>query len=347
MKRLPAQFLAAALGVFLAAGASSAQTSTDNGKRRLPKLFAEAVASATESTVRVQVANKDVALGTVVSPDGYILTKGSELRGDISCVFRDGSAYDARYLGYHRPSDLALLKVDAEALKPVTFAEPKAGIIGNWVAATGITSEPVAVGVISAAARKLYGEQSFIDNTNKGYLGIILGDIADGDGVLVREVSKDAPASKANMKAKDVILELAGKAVKGRDNMIELMENYRPGDTITVKIRRGDEELELKIKLGSKADLNKDPKNIDRSEIQNAMGGALSGRRTGFPMVIQHDTVLKPTDCGGPLVDLDGKVLGINIARAGRVESWTIPGDVVVPILKDLKAGKYPLGKKD
>jgi len=206
----------------------------------------------------------------------------------------------------------------------------------------------VAVGVISAAARKLYGEQSFIDNTNKGYLGIVPGEIADSEGVIVREVSKDSPASKANMKAKDVILELAGKAVKSRDSMIELMENYRPGDTITVKIRRGDEELELQIKLGSKADLNKaDPKSVDRSDIQNAMGGALSGRRTGFPMVIQHDTVLKPTDCGGPLVDLDGKVLGINIARAGRVESWTIPGDVVLPILKDLKAGKYPLGKKD
>ena len=65
-------------------------------------------------------------------------------------------------------------------------------------------------------------------------------------------------------------------------------------------------------------------------------------RRTGFPAIIQHDMVLKPIDCGGPLVDLDGNVLGINIARAGRVESWALPPDIVKPIIKDMKEGKLP-----
>ena len=36
-----------------------------------------------------------------------------------------------------------------------------------------------------------------------------------------------------------------------------------------------------------------------------------------------------PEDCGGPLVDLEGRVLGINIARAGRVESYALPASVV------------------
>ena len=49
---------------------------------------------------------------------------------------------------------------------------------------------------------------------------------------------------------------------------------------------------------------------------------------------------------GGPLVDLDGRVLGLNIARAGRVETWALPGDVIQPIMADLKAGKYsPINK--
>jgi len=343
-------FLAVTAAFLLpAAGVASAQSATDNGKKKLPKLFAEAVSTATESTVRVQAGTKDVALGTILSADGFILTKGSELRGELSCILRDGSAYDAKYVGYHRLSDLALLKIDADGLKAVKFAEAKAGIIGNWVAATSTTSEPVAVGVISAPARKLYGEQSFIDNTNKGYLGIILADTSDGEGVLVREVSKGTPAAKADIKAKDIIVELAGKSVKGRDSMIEQMEKYRPGDTIDVKIKRGEKEMELKITLGSRADLDKGkpPSELDRSDLQNAMGGPLSGRRTGFPMVIQHDTILKPSECGGPLVDLDGKILGINIARAGRVETWTIPGDIIMPIYKDLKAGKFPLEKSE
>ena len=68
----------------------------------------------------------------------------------------------------------------------------------------------------------------------------------------------------------------------------------------------------------------------------------LSDRRTGFPAVLQHDTVLEPNQCGGPLIDLSGKAIGINIARAGRTESYAIPDDVLRPVIKDLLAGKYP-----
>jgi S1-C subfamily serine protease len=75
--------------------------------------------------------------------------------------------------------------------------------------------------------------------------------------------------------------------------------------------------------------------------IQNAMGGDLSGRRSGFPAVLQTDMVLSPKDCGGPVVDLDGNVLGISIARAGRVETWVLPGENIRPLLADLKAGKF------
>ena len=34
------------------------------------------------------------------------------------------------------------------------------------------------------------------------------------------------------------------------------------------------------------------------------MGVGVSKRSDDFPMVIQHDTVLRPVDCGGPVVDL-------------------------------------------
>lgn len=39
-------------------------------------------------------------------------------------------------------------------------------------------------------------------------------------------------------------------------------------------------------------------------------------------------------------MDLDGKAVGINIARAGRVESYAIPFEEVEKILPDLKSGK-------
>jgi serine protease Do len=320
--------------LFAWAGTASAQSSlSDTGKKKLPKLFAEAVSGAADSTVRVLADDKEAALGTIVSPDGYILTKGSEVRGAVSVMLRDGSAYDAELVGYDRNSDLTLLKIDADNLKPVTFAAAKTAEVGNWVAAVGIGSEPIAVGVVSAGARKLYLEQAFIENGNKGYLGINLGSLDDQEGVLIARVEPGAAAAKAGLKKDDVIFEVAGKPVKNRDGLLELLENYKPNDTVTVKVRRGEEEQSIRVKLGSKAD-------FDRGSFQNAMGGMLSGRRTGFPMVIQHDTVIRPADCGGPLVDLEGRVLGVNIARAGRVETWALPGDVAMKVYKDLRAAK-------
>jgi serine protease Do len=49
---------------------------------------------------------------------------------------------------------------------------------------------------------------------------------------------------------------------------------------------------------------------------------------------------LKPSDCGGPVVDLDGRTIGINIARAGRVESYAIPAAAVRSMIADLESGK-------
>ena len=66
----------------------------------------------------------------------------------------------------------------------------------------------------------------------------------------------------------------------------------------------------------------------------------MSKRRTGFPSVLQHDTALWPSDCGGPVLDVDGHAVGVNIARAGRVESYAIPAAAIKPLLADLKSGK-------
>jgi S1-C subfamily serine protease len=51
--------------------------------------------------------------------------------------------------------------------------------------------------------------------------------------------------------------------------------------------------------------------------------------------------VIAAKNCGGPVVDLDGNVLGISIARAGRVETWVLPSEVIRPLLPDFKAGKF------
>src|SRR5207253_7198799 len=109
---------------------------------------------------------------------------------------------------------------------------------------------------------------------------------------------------------------------------------------ITIKFVRDGKPMEIKVKLGKR------PSGNNRGDFQNSMGSTLSENRIGYPTILQHDTVLKPADCGGPLVDLDGMTVGINIARGGRTESFAIPSEVVQTLLPDLMSGKLmPVSK--
>jgi len=69
-----------------------------------------------------------------------------------------------------------------------------------------------------------------------------------------------------------------------------------------------------------------------------SLTGAVSERSEGFEQAIEHDTVLQPWLCGGPLVNLDGKAIGINIARASRVTTYALPSRLAKRIFDDLKA---------
>src|SRR5204862_3631998 len=122
--------------------------------------------------------------------------------------------------------------------------------------------------------------------------------------------------------------------VHNADEFQAVLSRRKPGDVIELKIVREEKEQELKVTLGQRPG-TKGGKS--RGEVQNSMGSKLSDRRAGFPVILQHDSVVKPNECGGPLVNLDGKVLGINIARAGRTESYAIPSEAVRPLLEKLK----------
>ena len=40
------------------------------------------------------------------------------------------------------------------------------------------------------------------------------------------------------------------------------------------------------------------------------------------------------------ITDLNGRVIGINLSRAGRVETWAIPAEIVHPLIAELKSGR-------
>ena len=142
----------------------------------------------------------------------------------------------------------------------------------------------------------------------------------ENDEPVVVDAIEESAAAEAGVRAADRIVSVEGKKTPTGDELKKVVSSYNPGDTVALIVQRGDETLTIRVTLQGSI-----PGFEGRSEFQNNLGGRLSVRRFGFPIALQHDTVLRPTDCGGPVVDLDGRVVGFNIARAGRTESYAIP----------------------
>ncbi len=95
-----------------------------------------------------------------------------------------------------------------------------------------------------------------------------------------------------------------------------------PGESVQLTINREGETLNLVAKI-------QDFSVMQESENDSKINGPRSVRLSGFDRVLQHDTVLNPDTCGSPLLDSQGRVVGLNIARAGRVVSYALPAAVV------------------
>ena len=332
---IPIALLAASLFLGATPAVYGQRAQRDNGVplKASPQFlaaFREVVAKPARSTVRIRCDDELAAFGAVVGADGWILTKASELKGEIVCELHDGREYPARLVGVSEANDLAMLELDVKGLTPVEWRDSKDASVGSWVAAPGMNRDPVAVGVVSVATRKITGRELARRGGGGGYLGIRV-DATKG-GVKIVEVIHGGAADRAGFEDDDVIVAIGKKTIADPESLFKALEKIKPGEHVTVRVQRGSEEVELKPRLGNRP--------TERGDFQNRLGSKLSDRRTGFPLVLQHDTVLRPVDCGGPLVDLDGKVIGINIARSGRTETLAIPAEAIKPLLDDLKSGK-------
>ncbi|HUF61954.1 MAG TPA: PDZ domain-containing protein, partial [Verrucomicrobiales bacterium] len=288
-----------------------------------------ALREVSESTVSVHRGNPQnpVALGTVVHEDGWILTKASEVEGaqePLRCAFHDGEIFSARVVRTFEEYDLALLRVDRTGLRPVLWYAGPPPRLGSFLAAPGPQGDAVAIGVLSVAARSL--------EKTRGYLGVRMEAI--DEGVRIVNVQTGTPAEQAGIQEGDVVVAVQGEDCRSMMQLAMAVGNRRPGEEVEVKVLREGDERVLRIKLAER------PSELDgpdaRLEMMNRLGGPLSRNREGFRNAIQTDLPLKPEECGGPLVDLQGNVVGINIARAGRIQSYALASTEVAALLNEV-----------
>jgi serine protease Do len=96
----------------------------------------------------------------------------------------------------------------------------------------------------------------------RGWLGVgiqeITSDMAEAmgmkkpGGVLISEVSKDSPASKAGLKSGDVILSVNGKETNSPGELMSTIALLGPDKKVTLRILRGGKEQNIEAKLAER-----------------------------------------------------------------------------------------------
>ena len=281
--------------------------------------FNKVAAASRQSTVRIVDGQQDLAYGVVVKSDGWILTKASQIKPQMTCLLANGRRLDAVTKWVSRDDDLALLKVEAHDLPVVQWSD-KPPQVGQWTITAGISEVPLSMGIVSVPARQI--------PERRGVLGVAVVDTPDGPKVI--EVVAQSGAENAGLKIGDLVMEIQHQRMKTAEDVTRTVRSFRPGELVVVKVTRNGKLEQLSAVLGDRLTTL-----LSRGKIQGTSQDQISRRRTGFPEAIQHDSVLTPEQCGGPLVDLDGRVVGLNIARLDRTASIAIPAERIRELLRE------------
>jgi S1-C subfamily serine protease len=326
------------LGALLLAGRAAAQDdipllrpeerqAVDAQTDEFNQSLAPALTNAARSTVRVWAGKRRLAYGTVVGDGHKVLTKWSEIaraNGSLRVESAAGEVLNAKVSGVYQGDDLAVLETTGTALVPVKWSQERPRL-GAFLAAPQPDGRPAAFGVVSVLERNLR-------QTDRAYLGVGGDRSFDGPGVRIGEIYPQSGAEAAGLKPGDIILKVGERPISGVLELQNSLIGINPGSTIALQVRDGGVEKKIDVLLGNRPNLY-NPLG-GRLRQMERMGGEISRVRDSFPSALQTDMRVRTDQVGGPVVDLQGRVLGITLARADRTRSFIMPAAAVEELLK-------------
>lgn len=290
----------------------------DSQAREIFREWDNVAAPIGQSVVALVTGNSQVALGTVVGK-GKVLTKLSDLRREkrpVMLVDSSGQIYDAKVLFALPEHDLLMMDVPGLPAPPIDMDSYVQAQEGDVIAAVSPTGHVSDFGVVSVAQRSLRAD-------DQPYLGVVSDPRWDGDGVMIGGVEAGSGAHRSGLRAGDVLMKLNGKPVDGMYSIRAAMVGIRPGETVPVEVKRRNQVIEGKLLTGARPKVMKFPQK--RLDMMNSMGNRMSVKRDEFPLVIQSDMTLFPERTGCPVIDVNGKFVGMALSRAGRTETYILP----------------------
>jgi S1-C subfamily serine protease len=192
----------------------------------------------------LRVGDRVIAVGNALAlPGGPTVTEGIVSAVDRTIEEEDGVVLDD------------LIQTDA-AINPGNSGGPLLDAAGNVVGVnTAIASEAQSIGfaIAIAPARGLIDQLIATGTVVRAVLGVQLSDLPPAspltEGAVVVGVQPRSPAEAAGMETHDIIVEIAGRAVKDAQSAKRAIGSHRPGESVPFTVLRGQQRLVLTATL--------------------------------------------------------------------------------------------------
>ena len=297
-------------------------------EREHPGLLAgldRATRRAAASTVRFVSGTTDLALGAIVREDGMAVTKASEIEAadPLMCLIPGRGKVLARILKIDQDNDVALVQLDAHGLRAIEWAS-RQPLPGSFLLTPNERNEVVSLGTYSAVGRSLR-------QGRRAFLGV--GPRTVEVGVQIDVIEPGSAAQRAGLQVGDIITRLADVPMNDVTSLVNTIRQHQPGDAVAIEFLRAGEKQQTRAVLAGQ---HVSGARAARFKMMARLGAIPNRRADGFSFAFQHDSPLLPEQCGGPITDLQGNVVGLNIARNNRAASYAIPSSHVQTIVDEL-----------
>jgi serine protease Do len=310
--------------------------------------------------------------GFIIDAEGFVVTNNHVVAeaSEITVTMTDGRSFEAELIGGDQRTDLALLKVEAEAPLPfVAMGDSDAVRVGDWVMAIGNPfglGGTVTAGIVSARGRDLHrgnsggpafngegqviGVNTAIYSPNGGSVGIGFaipanlasqvvaqlrehGKVDRGRGALVASVQADSPAAAAGLEAGDVVLAWDGQDVDEFKDLSRLVAATEAGKAVDVGLWRKGQEKSVSVVTGSL------PEEAAVAALEDQSHPEADGleRPAGTGLTL---TDLSPEQRERFRLeeDLEGALIVEVDASSGAAEEGLRPGDVILSVAQETVA---------
>ncbi len=278
-----------------------------------------------EQVVQVYVGKHERSLGFVVAP-GLVVTKLSRIdqRYGITCRSNDGKWHLASFSQSSKEDDLLVLHTPTLKAAPVVSAE--AGVLrrGSFLVLSHYQGIAAKFGVLSVPERSLRIH-------DQGFLGVLVRDVSQK--AIVAKIEAGSAADQAGLVVGDQIKKVGTHAIRFAQEVSHQLKQFKRGDEIEIEVLREDQKKVLIAVLNGRPQSQASIPVHHLEEIEK-MSGERSFRRSGFPSVIQTDMYLEPQEVGAPVLNLQGDVVGMALARAGRIKTYVLPMSRISKLLK-------------